>query len=285
MNDKEKISLLIEKIREAEAIVVGGASGMSAAAGYRHYYEHDEEFVEWFGAFEEKYGFTNSFNGFYHRYPSSAHRWAYIATFMKCILSEPVGKPYLDLAEILKNKNYYILTTNQDTQFTYVFPEEKISAIQGDWRYFQCSRRCHDALYPSQEKMDEMAAHIDSDLKIPKEMIPRCPKCGREMEPWVRSYVFLEGDKYREEYDKLNHFLRENKEKKILFLELGVGRMTPMFIQQPFWNLTYSLPQAFYININPKDALLPAELQEKGMAIHEDIAKVLEEVRKEGGYE
>lgn len=51
--------------------------------------------------------------------------------------------------------------------------------------------------------------------------------------------------------------------------------MTPMFIQEPFWNLTYSLPQAFYITVNPKDAILPQALIGKGIAIKEDIASVL----------
>ena len=51
--------------------------------------------------------------------------------------------------------------------------------------------------------------------------------------------------------------------------------MTPMFIQEPFWNLTYSLPRAFYITINPKDAILPQQLSGKGLAIREDIAPVL----------
>lgn len=115
---------------------------------------------------------------------------------------------------------------------------------------------------------------------IPKNMIPRCPKCGAEMEPWVRSWTFLEGKKYREEYSKLNKFLKANKNKKILLLELGVGRMTPMFIQEPFWQMTYTWPNAYYITINPRDALVPEELKEKGLAIHEDIAKVLTDVRK-----
>ena len=100
------------------------------------------------------------------------------------------------------------------------------------------------------------------------------------MEPWVRSWTFLEGKKYREEYNKLNAFLKANKNKKILFLELGVGRMTPMFIQEPFWQMTYAWPDAYYITINPRDALVPEELKQKGFAIHDDIAKILNDVRK-----
>lgn len=278
-NYEEQVRSLMAHIQEADAIVVGAASGMSAAAGYRHYYEHDKDFVDKLGDFEKKYGYRNSFDGFYYRYRTSEERWAFIAKNLCMILDAKTGQPYKDLFEILKDKNYYILTTNQDTQFDRVFPEEKISAIQGDWRYFQCSRRCHDELYDSVKTLHKLKDAIDSELKVPSDMIPHCPKCGAEMEPWVRSWVFLEGKKYREEHSKLNAFLKKNMHKKILFLELGVGRMTPMFIQEPFWNMTYSWPNAFYITINPKDAIVPEELKQKGLAIHEDIARVLADAK------
>ncbi len=277
----QQLHLLRQHIQSAEAIVIGAASGMSAAAGFRHYYERDADFVENLGAFETKYGYHNSFDGFYYRYRTSEQRWAYLAKNLCMILDAPTGQPYRDLRDILDGKNYYILTTNQDTQFTRVFPEDKISAIQGDWRYFQCSRRCHDALYDAAETLHRLKDATTPDLTVPSDMIPRCPKCGAELEPWVRGWTFLEGKKYHEEYEKLNAFLRANKDKKMLFLELGVGRMTPMFIQEPFWNMTYSLPQAFYITVNPKDALLPKQLKQKGLAIREDIAKVMADLRKQ----
>lgn len=277
---KKVINSLIQRIQDADAIVVGAASGMSAAAGFRHYYEHDKDFVENLGEFEKKYGYRNTFDGFYYHYQTSEERWAFISRNLCMILDAQTGQPYYDLYEILKDKNYYILTTNQDTQFNRVFPEEKISAIQGDWRYFQCSQRCHDELYDSVDILHKLNKSIDENIRIPKDMIPRCPRCGAEMEPWVRSWIFLEGKKYREEYNKLNTFLKANKNKKILLLELGVGRMTPMFIQEPFWQMTYSWPNAYYITINPRDALVPEELKEKGFAIYEDIAKVLTDVRK-----
>ena len=183
----------------------------------------------------------------------------------------------MDLHEILQGKNYYILTTNQDIQFSKLFPEEKVSAIQGDWRYFQCIHRCHDHIYRCEEQVQQMYANIE-DTKIPTELIPICPECGGDMEPWVRSFVFLEGTKYKNEHMKCRDFLLKNQSKKILFLELGVGQMTPMFIKEPFWNMTYAWPNAFYITINPEDAVLPLELKDKGLAVHEDIARVLRDV-------
>lgn len=276
----KKVMELVKRLDEADGILVGGASGMSAAAGFRHYYERDREFVEHFGDFESKYGFHNSFDGFYHRYPTDEARWAFLANMICAIIDAPTGKPYKDIQELLKGKNYHILTTNQDTQFTRVFPEEKISAIQGDWRYFQCSHRCHDKLYDAVEPVHRMKEAMGKDLKIPSEMLPRCPKCGALMEPWVRSWVFLEGKKYQEEHEKFNRFLEENLNGKLLFLELGVGRMTPMFIQQPFWSLTYQLPNAFYITINPRDARMPEELKDKGLVIREDIGEVFADAVK-----
>lgn len=276
---KEQVKILADMINDADAIVVGGASGMSAAAGYRHYYVRDDMFVENWGDYEKKYGFHNSFDGFYYPFKTPEERWGFLSHYIRHIMDAPVGKPYQDLKELLGDKNFHILTTNQDLQFIKEFPEEKVSQIQGEWRFLQCSRRCHDALYDAVKPIHDMADAIDDDLKVPSELIPHCPKCGALMEPWVRSYVFLEGKRYREEHRKINEFLQQNRNKKILFLELGVGRMTPMFIQEPFWKMTYAWPQAYYISINPKDAILPDALADKGIAISEDIAKVLVDVK------
>lgn len=113
-------------------------------------------------------------------------------------------------------------------------------------------------------------------------MIPRCPHCGAEMFPWVRGYGnFLQGTKYEEEYQKISDYLEKHMEEKILFIELGVGRMTPMFIQEPFWNLTYQLEDSYYIAINNQYDFLPKQIEDKGMTIVHNIANVLEDVRKE----
>lgn len=272
---RRNVELLAEKISSADAILVGAASGMSTACGYRFFYEKDDLFERYLGDFGRKYGYTGAFNGFYHRCPSPGARWAFLARLGVLLYDCPTGGAYDDLMALLQGKDYHILTTNQDSQFTRVVSEEKLSAIQGDFRYYQCSRPCHDGLYPNEKMVREMNAAIDDNLCIPEELIPRCPRCGAELEPWVRGYTFLEGQKYRQEYDKVNAFLTANKDRKLLFLELGVGRMTPMFIQEPFWNLTASLPGAYYITINPKDALLPEKLSGKGWAIREDIASAL----------
>lgn len=121
-----------------------------------------------------------------------------------------------------------------------------------------------------------MVKAMGDDTKIPKEMIPRCPHCGGEAFPWVRGYGnYLQGKKYQEEYAKISQYVQDHYNDKVLLLELGVGRMTPMFIQEPFWNLTLSMPQARYVGINDKYAFLPKELEERGVVIQGDLGKIL----------
>lgn len=274
-NCMKQAELLLQKINDADAILVGAAAGMSASCGYNFFYQNDVHFQKYLGEFYDKYGYIGAFNGFYYRYPSTEARWAFLARLGYLEYECETGKSYHDLMELIRDKTYHIMTTNQDFQFTRVVPEEKLSAIQGDFRYYQCSLPCHDAIYYNKEIVYEMNAAIDKNLEIPTGLIPHCPRCGAELEPWVRGYNFLEGEKYRDEYRKINEFIAEHKTEKMLFLELGVGRMTPMFIQEPFWNLTYQLPNAYYISINPQDALLPKEIAKKGTAMREDIAVVL----------
>lgn len=271
---QDNINILKEKVEEAEVIIVGGASGMSAAAGY-NWYRDDEMFRKYFDVFAKEYGIDSIFGGFYYKFRTEEERWAYLSTLITFVAEVPVGKPYKDLEEIIKGKEYFILTTNQDTQFLQVFPEEKVSAIQGDWTAIQCSGPCHDRVYPFVEQAKEMHTHMEG-TKVPTSRVPHCPVCGGPMELWVRSFVFLEGEKYKSEINKYRKYILENQNKKVLFLELGVGQMTPMFIKEPFWNMTYQWPDAYYITINPKDALMPKALEGKGIAIHEDIAQVLQ---------
>lgn len=272
---KDQIEILASKIQEVDAIVVGAASGMSAADGKLYWYKNDDFFYEKFGDFYDKYGFTGVFNGFYYRYKTDEARWAFIARLVHTMFECHSGEAYKNLMDLIKDKNYFVVTTNQDMLFHEVVPEEKLATIQGDWKYMQCLGRCHDAVYPAKEAIYKMNDAINENLEIPTELLPRCPKCGGLMEPWVRGYDFLEGTKYHEEYEKWNDFLMANRNRKVLFLELGVGRMTPMFIQEPFWKMTYTWPDAYYISINPKHALLPQALAHKGMAIHEDIRRTL----------
>lgn len=278
---EEQVQILADKIKEADHIIVGGASGLSAAGGGDFYYEDNASFRKYFGKFAEKYGIKGAFSGMQYPWPSREEYWGYLATFLHTTQHAEVRKPFRDLQELLKGKDYFILTTNQDTQAIKAFPEEKVAQIQGDHRYFQCSQQCSDEVWDAVKPVEEMIQAMGDDTKIPTELIPRCPNCGAEAFPWVRGYGnFLEGTRYHQEYQKISDdVLNHLHDDHLLLIELGVGRMTPMFIQEPFWGLTGSLDGAYDVMINRDYQFLPEEIEDKAQAIKGDISQVLDDVK------
>lgn len=280
----EQIDRFAGEVEAADVVIVGGASGLSAAGGGDFYYEDNESYRRYFGPYAEKYGFKGAFDGMFRDWPDRGEFWGYLATFLNTTLTAPVRQPYLDLDAILAGKEFHVITTNQDTQFVKIYPEDNVAELQGDHRFFQCSRECHDGTWDSTETVRELMEARGDGTSVPESMIPRCPRCGAEAFPWVRGYGnFLQGEKYEEEYAKATRFIEGIGDRRALFLELGVGRMTPMFIQEPFWMLTAGNPDARYISVNDRYAFLPEQIEDRGMAVVGDIAQVLRDVRERMG--
>lgn len=278
---EEQLQILIKQIQLADAVVVGGGSGLSSAAGYNHY--HSKKIIKNnFSQFEKKYGFSSLFDAYYYLYSTNEERWGFFSQYIKFMYEADPGQPYLDLYEILKNKPYFILTTNIDMQFSKVFDEDKICLFQGDFSYFQCSQPCHDKIYKNKDIIYKMDKSLEETM-VTSDLIPRCPKCGRIMMPWVRDYEFLEGSYWKDSLKCYQNFLKKylekSKDKTVLFLELGVGDMTPSIIKLPFWKMASSFSNTFYISINHEKSSAPEHMRGNAMAISEDIGHVLSQVR------
>ncbi len=182
---------------------------------------------------------------------------------------------------ILKDRDYDLITTNQDVQFSKAFPDKDVATIQGDWSYFQCADKCHDQVYPNQTVVDQLFPQIENG-HLPENLIPRCPKCGAEMLEWSVVMNSLKDSTTTSNTQSIVNLFKKLKVKKTVYLELGVGMMTPMFIKEPFMNLTYQNPQATYITVNPKDAIVPRELMDRGIAVKYDLVKVLANLKECG---
>lgn len=274
-----RLENVVARINDADAILIGAGSGMSNAAGMDFWYEASPLFMKYMSDFYQKYHFEGIFKGFYNRFESQEERWAYLLKMLKMVSTiPPQNRVYDYLKTIIDNKPYHIITTNQDMLFKKFFPEEHVSEIQGSWGFFQSKNTLTDKnLYPIDGYLDELIPKI-VDNRLPTELIPKSEVDGTPLIPWVRGPEFLEDKKYYEEYEKANQFLGKYQLKKILFIEIGVGRMTPMFIQEPFWEMTNYMPQSFYINFNPRDALTNPAIKDRSLLINSDTAKALQNI-------
>lgn len=274
----ESEKTVAELIRQADAVLVGAGSGLSSAAGYNHYHRN-AAFEANFHDFEETYGIQSLFQGFYYIYSKPEQQWGFYSRHIRFMEEAPVGQPYRDLYEILKEKEYFILTTNCDIQIPKIFPEDRICQFQGDFRYFQCSQPCHDKLYESHNLVSSMLDNMDG-LEVPAEWIPRCPECGWKMVPWVQDNTFLQGKAGQNAYQRYEDFVLKHQDKKMLLLELGVGDMTPSVIKLPFWDMTAKFSDTFLVTVNLAKTSTPEHLKGKSQTICEDLSYFLQEIKQ-----
>ena len=170
----EQIHRLVQEVKEADCVVVGGASGLSAAGGGDFYYEDNDSYRKYFRPFAEKYHFKGAFAGMMHPWKTREEYWGYLATFLHTTQTAPVRHSYLDLDALLKGKDFFILTTNQDTQFVKLYPEEKVAEIQGDHRFFQCAACCTDDTWDAVKPVADMVAAMGDDTKIHNDRAKEC---------------------------------------------------------------------------------------------------------------
>ena len=272
MND---IELAKNLIAEHEVIVLGAGAGLSAAAGMEY---GGKYFLENFKEMHAKYGYTDMYSAGFHDFASSEERWGYWSKFIYLQRYKEGAKPlYKKLYELLKDKDYFILTTNVDHQFQLAgFDKKRLFYTQGDYGLFQCSKPCHKKTYDNKEEVLKMVEAQKGGF-IPSSLIPRCPVCGEEMSTNLRSDdTFVEDEGWNKACLRYNDFIKTHKNKKILFLELGVGWNTPGIIKIPFMKMTLSFKDAFYLCINKGQNYLPKEIETKSLILDSDINSLFE---------
>ena len=239
-----------------------------------------ERFFKHFSDFAEKYGITDMYSGGFYPFPDKETFWAwwsrhiYFNRYIKA--PNPV---YDDLINLVKDKNYFVLTTNVDHQFQLAgFDKERLFYTQGDYGLFQCSVPCHNKTYDNYDTVVSMIEQQE-DIKVPTELIPRCPVCGKPMTMNLRSDdKFVEDEGWHKAAERYSSFIAENKDKSIVYLELGVGGNTPVIIKYPFWQLTAQNKNASYICVNLGESYCPDEIIDRSICVNADIGKVINDL-------
>ena len=274
MTDTERLK---NEIESADCIVIGVGAGLSTAAGFTY---SGERFEKLFSDFEAKYGFHDMYSGGFFPFETPEEMWAYWSRFIWCNRYMDIDNgTYKRLFELVKDKDYFVITTNVDHQFQKAgFDKARLFYTQGDYGLFQCSEPCHEQTYDNKEIVKDMI-EFQQDMKIPADLIPKCPKCGKPMTMNLRSDdKFVEDEGWHAAAERYDDFLQAHEGQHILFLELGVGYNTPVIIKYPFWKMTGLNPNAVYACLNFGEANVPGEIAKQSICINGDIHRVLEKL-------
>ena len=273
-DNSAEIMRLKKEIETADSIVIGAGAGLSTAAGFTY---SGERFERFFSDFELKYGFHDMYLGGFFPFATQEEMWAYWSRFIWCNRYIDIDNgTYKALFELMKDKDYFVITTNVDHQFQKAgFDKNRLFYTQGDYGLFQCSEPCNDKTYDNEEIVKDMI-EFQEDMKIPSDLIPKCPKCGKPMTMNLRSDdKFVEDEGWHKAAERYDNFIRTRSGQHILFLELGVGYNTPVIIKYPFWKMTAQNPKAVYACLNFGEAYAPDEIAEHSILINGDIREVL----------
>ncbi len=283
-------------IENAEAVVIGAGAGLSTSAGFIYTGERLEKY---FADYIGRYHFKDMYSGGFYamRWPED-ELWAYWSRYIYINRYMDPPKPvYSDLFELVKDKDYFVLTTNVDHCFQKAgFDKRRLFYTQGDYGLWQCSKPCHNKTYDNEETVRKMVVAqgfaIEEDgkltvpdgaalrMKIPTELVPRCPVCGEPMSMNLRADdTFVEDEGWHRAAERYTEFLRSHGDLRVLFLELGVGANTPGIIKYPFWRMTLENERAVYACVNFGEAFCPAEIEKRSICIDGDIGEVLDKIR------
>ena len=274
----ENCSVQIERLRQAldsaEAVLIGAGAGLSASAGLTY---GGERFKRYFSDFHQKYGITDMYSGGFYPYDTLEEYWAWWSR--QILYNRYLDAPlpvYRELLTLVKDKDYFVLTTNVDHQFQRTgFDKQRLFYTQGDYGLWQCSKACHNKTYDNEDPVRQMIAQ-QRNMEVPSALIPLCPVCGAPMTMNLRcDDTFVQDEGWHAAQSRYAAFVRQHKHGKVLYLELGVGNNTPVIIKYPFRKETLGNPDAVYACVNLGQAYAPKEIAARSVCLDADIGKIL----------
>ncbi len=272
---ESQLKQLREALDQADAVVIGAGAGLSTAAGLTY---SGERFERLFGDFAAKYGIRDMYSGGFYPFATPEEMWAWWSRHFWCNRYEPAPKnTYAKLLQLVEGRDFFVITTNVDHQFQLAgCPKERLFYTQGDYGLWQCSVPCHDKTYDNYETVMAMVEQ-QRDMRVPSELVPMCPVCGKPMSMNLRADdTFVEDEGWHAAANRYRDYLHSHRDGRVLYLELGVGGNTPGIIKYPFWQLVYDDPKATYACVNLGQVMTAREIVDRSILVDADIDAVLD---------
>ncbi len=275
---EERIKKAKRLIANADYVIIGAGAGLSTAAGFEY---SGEKFDKYFKDFGDKYGFKDMYSGGFYPYATEEERWAYWSryVYVNRYLQTTPNEVYAKLFKLVRDKDYFVLTTNVDHQFQIAgFDKQRLFYTQGDYGLFQCSVPCHNKTYDNKDLIVKMY-NEQKDMKIPTELIPKCPVCGKPMEMNLRADdKFVQDEGWQKHARAYQNFIDKTRNKKVVLIEIGVGYNTPAIIKYPFEKMTYFGSKTNLIRINKDYAICSKEIKDKAILFNENTKDILQDL-------
>ena len=267
-----KLTAIKEKIGQADAVVIGAGAGLSTAAGFTY---SGERFDRYFSDFAANYHFSDMYSGGFYHYDTLEEYWAYWSRYI--YVNRYMDAPtdlYDRLLALVKDKDYFVLTTNVDHCFQKAgFDKSRLFYTQGDYGLFQCSKPCHRGTYDNEETVKKMVVSQGYCIEEGELTVPE----GTQMSMNLRAdNTFVQDAGWDAAAKRYEKFMEDHRGQNVVFLELGVGYNTPGIIKYNFWKYAYNWRNAFYVCINKGDAYVPKEIENKTVGVDADLAEVIE---------
>ena len=293
LSRKEALQKLKKEIQTADAILIGAGAGLSTSAGFIY---TGERFEKWFPDFIRVYGIRDMYSGGFYPYPAKEIFWAYWARYIYINRYMDPPKPvYQDLFSLVKDKDYFVITTNVDHCFQKAgFDKKRLFYTQGDYGLFQSTDPANRVIFDNEawvmqameaqgfiknaQGIFEMPAGGVS-MRIPASLIPKHPDDGSDVTMNLRADdSFVEDEGWHRASAAYADFLRRHERQHVLFLEIGVGGNTPVIIKYPFWQMTNDNPKAVYACLNYDEAVCPEQIRDRSILIGGDSGAVIKQL-------
>ena len=291
---EKKMLELKGRIAQADAVIIGAGAGLSTAAGFAY---TGERFDRYFSDFSRKYGFHDMYSGGFYPYETQEEFWAYWSRYIWINRYRNAPKStYADLFRLVQDKDYFVLTTNVDHCFQKAgFDKKRLFYTQGDYGLFQCTKPCCKRTWDNESMIRNMilaqgfiiGEHNEltlpegktASMRVPTDLLPKCPNCGRPLTMNLRSDdKFVEDTGWQKAAEAYEAWMTAHQDKRVVFLEIGVGYNTPGIIKYSFWQQVYQNEKATYACLNLAEEPVPREIKEQSIVISGDSAQVIQEL-------